>query len=185
MNKKKVIGIIGEQAGGKGSASDIIIKHYGGVRLTTSDILRRTLDSLHIPFSRENLINLAVILKRGFGDSVLMDAALVDVENVDSDLVIVDGIRMPGDTEPFKKVYKDDFKLIYVTADAKLRYERSKSRGEKAGEDTATFEEFLAKEKAATEAHIAEVGKEADFRIENNEGYEELEVKVNEVMEKI
>jgi len=185
MEKKTIIGIIGEQAGGKGSASDIIIKRYGGIRITTSSILRRTLDSLHIPFSRENLINLAMILKKGFGDAVLMEAALKDVENIDSDLVIVDGIRMRGDTDPFKKVYKESFTLIYVTADPKVRYERSKKRGEKAGEKTATFEEFLAKEKAPTEASIAEVGATADYKIINNGGYEELEKKVIEVMEKI
>src|SRR3989339_685337 len=124
MEKKTIIGIIGEQAGGKGSASDIIIKRYGGV-------------------------------------------------------------RMKGDTDPFKKVYKESFTLIYVTADPKIRYERSKKRGEKAGENLATLEEFLEKEKAPTEAAIAEVGKTADFKITNDGNYEELEKAVIAVMEKI
>lgn len=185
MKKKVIIGIIGEQAGGKGAVSDIIIKKYGGSRLTTSNILRRTLDSLHIDFDRDNLITLALSLKKGFGDPVLMEAMLKDIEKIDSDLVIVDGIRMPGDTDPFLREYGDDFHLIYVTADQKLRYERSRDRGEKAGESQASFEEFKAKEERPTEKSIAEIGKTADFIIENNKGIEELEEKVIETMTKI
>ncbi|MBU4217001.1 hypothetical protein L6270_04190 [Candidatus Parcubacteria bacterium] len=185
IKKKKVIGIVGEQAGGKGAASNIIIKKYGGSRLTTSNILRRTLDSINIPVSRENLITLALLIKKGFGKDVLMKAMLKEVENEDSSIVIVDGIRMPGDTDPFVEEYGDDFKLIYVTADQKIRYERSLKRGEKAGESEASFAEFMEKENAETEKYIAKVGKKADFKIVNNKDQDELEEKIIAVMEKI
>ncbi|MCK5416510.1 AAA family ATPase [Candidatus Parcubacteria bacterium] len=185
MKKKKIIGIIGEQAGGKGAVSNIIRKRYGGTRLTTSDILRRTLDSLYIPSSRENLINLALILKKGFENKILMYAMLRDVENTNDDLIIVDGIRMPGDVEPFKEEYGKDFHLIYITADAKLRYERSLKRGEKAGESDASFDDFTKNGKKETEKHIPKIGKTAEFIIENNDSEEELEEKVFKIMEKI
>lgn len=185
MKKKVVIGIIGEQAGGKGSVAKIIIKKYGGKRLTTSDILRRTLDSLHIPVSRTNLTNLALNLKNGFGQDALMKAMLREVELVGADLTIVDGIRMPGDEKPFRDEYGDDFHLLYVTADAKTRYERSTARGEKVGEADQSFEDFLEKEKAETEKYIKEVGEKADFIINNDSSADELEEKVLEIMEKI
>lgn len=185
MKKKIIIGLIGEQAGGKGTVADIITKKYGGVRLTTSNILRRTLDSLYIPSSRDSLTNLALILKKGFGKAVLMEAMLQEVEKVDSDLIIVDGIRMPGDTDPFIEEYGDDFYLIYVTADQKIRWERSKARGEKANESKADFKEFASKEKKQTEISIAKVGKKANYKILNNNNAKELEKKVIEIMEKI
>lgn len=182
MKKKKVIAIIGEQAGGKGAAADIIRKHYGGSRLTISNILRRTLESLHKESTRENLIELALVLKKGFGGSVLMEAMLKEVELEDADLVIVDGLRMPGDPDPFKREYEDDFRLIYITADQKIRYERSVNRGEKAGEDEASFEDFQKNEKKETEKYISEVGKTADFKVENNGDEKELEEKVIKIM---
>lgn len=185
MKKKKVIGIIGEQAGGKGAVSNIIKKKFGGTRLTTSDILRRTLNSLHIPVSRENLIKLALSLKNTYGNSVLMHAMLSDVENTNDDLIIVDGIRMPGDVDPFIREYGKDFHLIYVTADPGVRYERSLKRGEKAGESEATYEDFIKNEQFETEKSIPEVGKTAEFIIINNESERELEEKVFKVMEKI
>jgi len=55
MKKKKIIGIIGEQAGGKGSVTNNIVKKYKGFRLTTSDLLKKTLDNLHLEFNRDNL----------------------------------------------------------------------------------------------------------------------------------
>lgn len=185
MKKKTVIAIIGEQASGKGAAADFIRKKYGGQRLTISNLLRRTLDSLYIPNTRENLINLALVLKKGFGDDVLMKAMLKEVETEDTDLVIVDGLRMPGDPDPFRREYGEDFYLIYVTADAKTRYERSRSRGEKVGESEASFDQFLANEQLDTEKYISQVGKTADFTIENNGSAEELENKVLDIMGRI
>jgi dephospho-CoA kinase len=185
MTKKKVIAIIGEQAGGKGAAADIIRKHYGGSRLTVSNILRRTLDSLHLETTRENLISLALALKKGFGQAVLMEAMAKEVEMEDADLVIVDGLRMPGDPEPFKREYGENFKLLYVTADQKIRYERSVGRGEKAGESSASFEDFIANEEKETEKYVSEVGTGADFKISNNGSQAELEEKIIAVMSKI
>ncbi len=185
MKRKIVIGIIGKQASGKGSVARIIIKKYGGTRLTTSDLLRRTLDSLHIPVSRQNLITLALALKQGFGKTVLMQAMLKEVELVGDDLTIVDGIRMPGDQDPFREEYGEDFHLIYVDADAKIRYERSLGRGEKVGENKQSFEEFLEKEQAETEKYVEEVAKSADFVIDNNQDEEHLEKQVLEIMGRI
>ncbi len=185
MKKKKVIGIIGEQAGGKGAAADIIRKHYGGSRLTVSNILRRTIDSLYLDASRDNLINLALVLKQGFGDTILMEAMLKEVEHEDTDLVIVDGLRMPGDPDPFKREYGSDFKLIYVTADPQVRYKRSVERGEKVGENEQSFETFISKEQNATEKNIALVGATANFKIVNNGNMDDLEKEILKVMEKL
>jgi dephospho-CoA kinase len=185
MQQKKIIGIIGEQASGKGAAADIIRKNYGGSRLTVSSILRRTLDSLHLEPSRDNLVNIALVLKKGFGNDVLMKAMIKDIEKEDTDLVIVDGFRMPGDPEEMRAAFEENFTFIYVTADQRTRYERSVGRGEKAGESEATFEEFQSKESLETEAKIAEVAKSADYVITNDGGVEELEKKIVEIMNKI
>jgi dephospho-CoA kinase len=184
MNKK-IIGIIGEQAGGKGSAVDIIIKEYGGVKITTSNILKKILNDLHLDFSRENCNRLVMSLKNEFGNAVLMEAVAHEAENVDSDYIIIDGIRMHGDTDVFRDMYGDKFCLIYVTADQRIRYERSLKRGEKADESRATFDDFQKNEELETEKKITEIGATADYIIINNSGPEDLEKQVKEVMSKI
>ncbi|MCD4694199.1 hypothetical protein K8R62_02460, partial [bacterium] len=97
----------------------------------------------------------------------------------------IDGIRMKGDDKPFRDKYGKNFKLIYVTADPKIRYERSKKRGEKAEESKQSYQTFLNKEASATEKYIKTLGKKADFKITNNGSEKELEKQVDEMMSKI
>lgn len=182
---KKLIGIIGEQASGKGAVAKMIVEKYGATRLTTSDLLKKTLETYDLEFSRDNLTKLALALKDNFGNDVLMKALLKDARESDNETVIIDGIRMKGDTKPFEEAYGKDFKLIYVTANPKIRYERSKGRGEKAGEATQDFETFMEKEKSGTEKDIAEIGEKADFTVDNGGTMEELEKQIEDIINKI
>lgn len=184
-NNKIVIGLIGEKGSGKGTVSDYLINKHGAVHYGTSKILRRTLEDIHVPVTRDNLVKLALVLKEGYGPSIIIDSLIHDMEKNGSDILIADGIRMHGDVEPFRKKYGDHFYLVYVTADLKLRYERTKMRKEKEGEDKATLEQFLEEEGKLTEVSIHEIGRQADFKFNNNGTPEELEAKVEEMLQKI
>jgi dephospho-CoA kinase len=72
-----------------------------------------------------------------------------------------------------------------VTADLKLRYERTKMRKEKDGEEDATLEQFLEEEGRLTELSIHEIGRHAEFKLNNNGTAEELKKQTDEMMKKI
>lgn len=182
---KVIIGLIGEKGAGKGTVSDHLIEKYGAVHYGTSKILRRTLEDLHLPITRDNLVKLALVLKEGYGPSVIIDSLIMDMEKNGSDIIIADGIRMHGDVEPFRKKYGKNFFLVYVTADVKTRYERTKMRKQNQGEDKATFREFLEEEAKLTEISIHEIGKQADFKLDNSGTPEQLIEQVEEMMRKI
>ncbi|MFZ2188996.1 MAG: AAA family ATPase [Candidatus Moraniibacteriota bacterium] len=185
MKRKIIIGLIGEKGAGKGTVSDYLLEKYGAVHFGTSKILRRTLEDLHLPVTRDNLIKLALVLKEGYGPSVIIDSLIQDMEKSESDIIIADGIRMHGDVEPFQKKYQENFYLVYVTADLKLRYDRTKARKEKEGEENATLEQFLEEEGKLTEISIHEIGRRADFKMNNNGTAEELKKQTDEMMEKL
>lgn len=185
MRKKIVIGIIGEQAGGKGAGANIIKEQYGGLRFTVSNVLKKILDTLHIENSRENFTKLALNLKKTFGDQIIIKALLEEIKRAEDELIIIDGLRMPGDPEVFHNEFKDNFYLIYITADQKIRYERSIKRGEKEGESRASFEDFQENEKKGTESLIPQVAQSADFKIINNNSLENLKKDILEIMKKI
>lgn len=186
MAKRKIIiGLIGEKGAGKGTVADYIVEAYGAVHYGTSKILRRTLEDLHLPVTRDNLVKLALVLKEGYGPSVIIDSLIVDIEKNGSDIIIADGIRMHGDVEPFRKKYDRHFHLVYVTADVRTRFERTKSRKEKDGEDKTTFRGFLEEEAKLTEISIHEIGKQADFELENNGTTAALKKQVDKMMRKI
>jgi dephospho-CoA kinase len=182
---KIVIGLIGEKGSGKGTVSDYLKEKYGAVHYGTSSILRRTLEDLHVPITRDNLIKLALVLKEGYGPSIIIDSLIHDMEKNGSEIIIADGIRMHGDVEPFRKKYGENFYLAYVTANLNLRYERTRARKEKEGEDKTTFEEFLEEEGKLTEVSIHEIGKQAEFKLNNNGSAEDLKKQVDEMMGKI
>ncbi len=184
-NNKIVIGIIGEKGSGKGTASDYLIKNHQADHFCISDILKRTLENIHIPPTRENYNKLAVSMKKTFKETVLIDALIEDIERDKANVVIADGIRMDGDVEPFREKYGENFYLLYVTADVKIRYERTKKRKEKAGEDKTTLKQFKKEEKNPTERDIPKIGKEADFTLNNNGTKEKLEAQVKEIAKKI
>lgn len=183
--KKIIIGLIGEKGSGKGTVSEYLVSKYGAVHYGTSKILRRTLEDLHVPITRDNLIKLALVLKEGYGPSVIIDSLIQDMEKNASNIIIADGIRMHGDVDPFRKKYGENFFLVYVTADLKLRYERTKMRKEKEGEDKTTFEEFLEEEGKLTEVSIHEIGRTAEFKFNNNGTAKDLKEQVDEMMEKL
>lgn len=182
---KIVIGLIGEKGSGKGTVADCLIEKYGAVHYGTSKILRRTLEDLHLPVTRDNLVKLALVLKEGYGPSVIIDSLIQDMDKNGSDIIIADGIRMHGDVEPFIKKYGKNFFLVYVTADVKIRYERTKARKEKDGEDKTSLRQFLEEEAKLTEISIHEIGKQANFTLNNNGKAEELKSQVDEMMRKI
>lgn len=184
-NNKKIIGLIGEKGSGKGLVSKYLVEKYNAIHYGTSKILRRTIEDLHLPVTRNNLVKLAIVLKEGYWGTVVIDALIQDIESNGSGIVIADGIRMHGDVTPFRKKYGDNFYLIYVTANLSLRYSRSKARNEKAGEDKMTFNEFIAEEGRLTEVSIHEIGKEADFAIENEGSIKKLNKQIDNIMNKI
>lgn len=182
---KVIIGLIGEKGCGKGTVADYLLEKYGAKHYGTSKILRRTLEDLRLPITRDNLVKLALVLKEGYGPSVIIDSLIKDMEENGSDVIIADGIRMHGDVDPFLKKYGEKFFLVYVTADLKLRYERTKLRKEKEGEDKATFQEFLEEECRLTEVSIHEIGKVAQYKLNNNGTAEELKNQVDQMMAEI
>jgi dephospho-CoA kinase len=185
MPNKIVIGLIGEKGAGKGTVSKYLIENYQAEHFGTSKILRRTIEDLHLPVTRDNLIKLALVLKEGFYPSIVIDALIADIEKSEASIVIADGIRMHGDVEPFRNKYGENFHLIYVTAPIKLRYERTKARKEKVGEDLVTFEQFLAEEGRLTEVSIHEIGAGAEYLLDNNNNQDELIGQIQSIMKTI
>ena len=163
-----IVGLLGEKRAGKGTFVKLLMeiskpKTVGVVRPV--DILHETLKTWSVEPTRANFQSLFVAMKERYGENVLTNAVYKKIISDKSDIVIFDGVRMPPDRDMVRK-FENNF-LVYVTADPKTRWERGKIAKEKAGEDKASFEQFMAEEKAHTEQFIPKIGAEADFKIVN------------------
>lgn len=179
-----LIGLVGEKGSGKDTFSKYLtqISNQKISHIRFSDLLKETLKLWDIEVTRANLQKLAQILEE-FGEGTVAKGIEKQLKNIDADIVILDGIRWKPDVALLKKF--PNHKLIYITADPKLRYQRLRSRGEKIGESDMSYDQFIEEEKAPNELLIAEIGSDADIKIQNNGTIEEFDSKIEEICENV
>jgi dephospho-CoA kinase len=175
-----IIGLVGRPGSGKGTAAKYLQETYHAELFRFSSILNAVLDRIAVEKSRDNQIQLSEILRHGFGEDVLAYAIEKDALTAKSDIVVIDGIRRIDDLAALEPL--PSFRLIEIATPAKLRYDRMTHRGEKAGENTMSYDEFQAQEQAPTEITIPAVAARAWKTIDNSGTAEELKAKIDAMM---
>lgn len=183
---KIVIGLVGQKGSGKGTFSTLLQKLLPDkqiAKIKSSDILLQTLSLWSLTPTRENFQKLAVAMDQTFGLGTLTQAVEQQINTIQADIIIYDGVRWETDVEMIKKFPQS--KLVYVTANPSLRYQRAKARNEKAGENEITFTQFMKEEQAHTEVFIPQIGAQADFTITNEGTLEDFKDQVKQVADQL
>lgn len=179
-----IIGVAGEIGAGKDTVTSYITEKYGAKYYRYSMILKDILTRLHLPYNRISLANLAEALRAYFGENVLSQTLVADAEaDLDSDIVVFDGIRKIGELEYLKTL--PHFKFFFVDAEMQVRYDRLVRRGEKYDDATKTMEEFMRDHEHAADSVIPKLKRQADIIIDNNGTLEELSVGIDRAMESL
>ncbi len=181
--KKIIIGLTGQIACGKGVVKKFLIENYHANDYRFSTILRDILKRLNIEESRTNIAKMSTILRQGFSEDLLAQTMANDVKNDESPFIVIDGIRRMADIKFLKEL--DNFFLVAIEADPKIRYQRVIERNENPGDAQKTWEDFLADENAETEQQIPETMSKADFTINNNGSWDELWEQIHNLVKKI
>ncbi len=180
--KKTIIGLVGETGSGKDTVAEYLKKNYGAKLMRFADPIKETLSIYFDKLSKEDQQWLYLAFKERFGEDILCRAMEKRIENEKSPLIVVNGLRMPCDYEFIKRF--PSAKVLYVTANQKLRWERVKKRGEKT-DDNIPFEKFQQIDQKPTEIHIGEIGKKADKIIYNEKDLNYLLSEVDGFMESL
>lgn len=183
LNKKIIIGLVGQISSGKGAVAKYLEKNYGSTVFRFSTMLRDILDRMHIEVSRKNMLLLSKILRKNFGEDVMAKVIVNDVNKSKKRLIIVDGIRRMADIKYLKKM--ENFKLIKITVDPKIRYKRLVLRNENIGDGKKTFKEFLADQKKEAESEVLSAMDQADIEISNNDSWEEFNKQIKKTIKNI
>ncbi|MBN1793413.1 MAG: AAA family ATPase [Candidatus Omnitrophica bacterium] len=168
-----IIGLTGKNASGKGAVLEFL-RERSFYAFSLSDALRSELAARKLPLTRDNLIALGTELRREFGNGVLAERILEELEEEKN--YIVDSFRHPVEVETFRR--RGDFILLNVHADDRIRFERIASRGRE--NDPRKLEEFLkleaqeAKSDNAFAQQLDATIARADYTVENNGSFEEL-----------
>lgn len=169
MPEPFVIGLSGQKASGKGFFVTMIEELFPDktiLHVKSSDVLGEILDILNVSKTRQNLQDLAPALTEPFGDDVISAAVAHRIRSTPSDIAIFDGVRWEADLVMIRTFPRS--RVVFIDADERVRYERSRGRGEKVGEAQASFTEFKRQEGASTETSLPWIRERADVVIENN-----------------
>lgn len=168
-----IYGLVGYPAAGKGTAAQMISRRNGAPIHCFSDILRVELAKQGKQATRENLQQLAVSLRKEKGNGFIAEKL---VEKIGRSAAVVDGFRSPAEVSAFRNAFGGSFKLVFVDAPVKTRFDRAVKRGRAGG--PGSFEEFKeAEEREATGKSfgIKECISMADEHVDNSGSLEELE----------
>ncbi len=179
-NNKIIIGLVGQMAAGKGTVAKYLENKYQASIHRFSTILRDVLERLHLEISRQNLQNLSTVLRKNFGEDILAKVISEDVVNDQNKIIVIDGIRRLADIKYLKKL--PTFKLVSITADPKIRYQRLVNRNENKNDKQKTYEEFLAEQKKEAEIEIPRVMAEAEIEINNDKDLDELYAQIDKII---
>jgi len=180
---KIIIGLVGQMACGKEAIKKYIAKKYNTKDCRFSTSLRDVVQRLGISESRENLQKLSTVLRANFGEDLLAKVIAMDASKLDSEIVVIDGVRRMADIKYLKEL--PNFYLIKVEVDAKIRFERMKARNENAGDKDKTFEQFIADQNNEADKEIPIVMDFAKISINNDGTLEELYAKIDETINTI
>jgi dephospho-CoA kinase len=180
--EKLVIGIAGEIASGKDTVTRYYVKKHGASMYRFSDVIRDILKRLHLEENRKNLADASLMLRKTFGEDVFSRAVAEETMADANTLVIIDGVRRVTDISGVQNL--PGFRLLYIAADPKKRYERMSTRNQNADDGTKTFEEFLCDNELESELQIRELKTKADWVIDNNGTLDELYMNADLFLEK-
>ena len=183
MRNKIILGLVGEIASGKDTVAQFLEEEFKSATASFSQPLRQILDILSLPQSRENMVWLGVDLRQRFGQDILAKAVSGLVIKSQSEIVCLPNIRLEGDVILLKTL--PDFYLIRIETDQRTRYDRLIKRDQNTDDAGKTWAEFLADSQLPTEVTIKEIGKQAQFVIDNNTCKANLCKQVRRIIESI
>lgn len=179
--KPLIIATVAEKGAGKGLFIQIVQKLLPDKKVVSvrfSDVWREILHILNKEESRENISRLATAIRELFhDDGVLVGAMTRRLENIDADIVILDGLRKEEEVGPLVRERRGI--LVYIAASAEVRFARRREHAETTDERGMSWDQFIHQEGLAPEVTIRRIGETlADAAIENNATREDFEEKV-------
>lgn len=180
-----IIWITGTLGAGKWTISDYLIqdkgfKHYSVSGYITEEIKKRGLE-----VNRDSMYQIWRDLKKEFWADFIVKE-LYKKAKQEWNKAIIESIRSPWEVNGLKEL--EDFILISVDADIKVRYERVKLRWSE--KDNIDFETFVANNERErdsdstdpTKINLSKCVKLANFQIDNNWSFQELYTQIDEII---
>ncbi len=178
-----VIALVGDIGSGKGAAADYLEQRHGFHKHTVSDYIRSEAREMKIKPTRKNLEKISYELRKKFGTQYFIKKVIARIEKDKDKKVVIDGIRLASDVHFVKKHFKNNIKIVFITANPHTRYLRMRSRARPG--DPKAWQAFLnLEEREEHEFHLSRVFRLADYTIKNESDLKGLHKKIDALLRK-
>lgn len=175
-----IIGITGTIGAGKGTIVDYFVKNKKFKHYSVRDYITEEIKNRNMTVNRDSMVVVANDLRAKNSPSYIIDKLYEKAQKSNYNCII-ESIRTPGEISSLRG--KNNFFLIAIDADPKIRYQRIKLR--KSETDNISFETFLENEKREMNSdnpnnqNLKKCIDQADFIIYNNGSLEDLYEEIN------
>lgn len=169
-----IIAAVGKNASGKDYFLEFISKEFGVPMLSIGDVVRDLAEAEGLEKTRDNLHQISKKYMSTYGQDFFPKKLIEKIKTMDSQTVLVSGIRPPSDVEVFREAFGDDFFLVAIVVDSdRTRWERTVARG--TARDKVTFEEFIELDKHEEEIfHTSVTMSMADYSFHRGDFSDEV-----------
>ena len=176
----RIMGVSGLPGSGKGFVSDIATEK-GAMIVSMGDIIREEAKK-----RGESTKETAKNLRKEHGQYIVAEMTIEKIKKLQEEgfesSILVDGIRSQYEVNLFKKNF-NNFIIVSIFANPKLRFERIKSR--KREDDTTDYNVIAERDQRELDFGIGNVISLSDKIIINESDIESFEQKIREFLEEI
>ncbi len=171
---------------GKGTIVDYLVKNKWFQYFSVRAFLIQEIEKRGLPVNRDSMVLVANDLRATYWPAYIIQQLYQQAQASEKN-TIIESIRAIGEVESLKD--KENFYLLAIDADPKIRYERIVLRGSET--DKITYEEFIANEQREmentdpTKQNIAKCMQLADYVLTNNGTFQQLHYQLEEVLTKL
>jgi predicted NUDIX family phosphoesterase/dephospho-CoA kinase len=181
-----ILCVVGPIGSGKSATSRFFAEQCGYDEINSGRVLARLLEMPPIPETDRLTFQAAAenFIAKPDGPSALGSALAGEVENSNSDRILIDGIRHPETLDVLRRSTKIPIALLYVYTPPDVAFEMYRDR-EGHGEASTTFEEFITLYNAPVESRIRYLLGDADIITFNWLGLEAYSLALEKLAESI
>ncbi|GEO80457.1 hypothetical protein ROR02_05880 [Pararhodospirillum oryzae] len=163
-----------------------MIEHAGYKQINSGRVLAHLLGIAPVPQSDRATFQKAALkfISEPDGPKVLAAALAKDIQLVDHDRIVVDGIRHPETLSELRDLSPSPVALIYVYTPPDVAFEMFRMR-EDYGYDKIDFDAFIELYNAPVEGQVRYLIQDADVILYNWIGLSEYEKTIDEMLTKV
>lgn len=185
----KVIGITGTNGAGKGTVVELLQKKFHCIHLSARQMILDLAKTDGIDITDRSGLREYNEQRNREGKSLIDEIdKKYNTQQYQHTTFVFESIRRVSEINQLRKLFGTDFILLGVDAEQPVRYERAVLRNSMS--DKVTFEQFMEHEKLESvsqddyQMNLPKCIEQADFVIQNDGSFEDLEKQVHSLTEK-